>query len=313
MELPDPGLEPRVEAAHGCIEMVDQHLLGTAGTRLAPPVRQARPAPLVSRHSTSRATACQKSLAWDAFCRPISIRLGIRGRRQWRRAVPDPGPEPGQDRMIVRRARGVAVVRVERHPAGANRLLAQVGEAQQHGHDPAGREGALQRGGPLRGAFAGRRPREVRRPGEESPLGSELELPERHVGEVLGIRLTCPFFFGRPEDDRFDSGNGQRRGHEEQALGPVELVREMPLPRAAFADRRHVARQPGEVELDDDRLQVPRFARARLDRFPGRLADEQGDPAREAFRGCPGSTCRRTRPAASADPPRACTSGSGGW
>ena len=44
--------------------------------------------------------------------------------------------------MVVRRALRVAVLQVERRPARANRLLAQVGEAQQHGHDPASCEGA---------------------------------------------------------------------------------------------------------------------------------------------------------------------------
>ena len=142
----------------------------------------------------------------------------------------------------------------------------------------------MQRGASLRGAFAGR-PGGVRRLGEQGPLRSELELLERHVAEVLRIRFTCPFFFGRRKDDRLDPGNGQRRGDQEQALGPVEPVREMPLPRTVFADCRHVARQPGEVDLDNDRPEVLRLPRTRFDRFPGRLADEQGDPAGEAFEG----------------------------
>ena len=192
--------------------------------------------------------------------------------------------------MVVRRARRVAVVRVERRPARANRLLAQVGEAQQNGHDPAGREGALQRRGSLRGAFTGR-PGGVRGLGEQRlvrPARAAFEVRERNVAEVLRVSLAGSLVFYRLEQDRLDPGGGERRGHEEHALGSVEPAREVQIPlRSVLADRGQPARHPGEVDPDDDGLEVLRLPGDRLDRALRRLVEEDRDPARAAFEGVP--------------------------
>ena len=194
--------------------------------------------------------------------------------------------------MVVRRARRVAVVRVERRPARANRLLAQVGEAQQHGHDPADGEGALQGGLPPRRPLAGRRrPRSLRSLGEQRPVRlarAAPEVRERNVAELLRVSLAGPFVLCRLEQDRLDPGGGERRGHEEHALGSVEPAREVQLPlRSVLADGGQPARHPGEIDPDDDGLEVLRLPGDRLDRALRRLVEEDRDPARAAFEGVP--------------------------
>ena len=69
VELPDPGLEPRVEAVHGRGKVSDQHLLGAAGMAGVPPLDQSL-------------DGLPEEPGLGSVLQPDPIRPGVRGR--WR-------------------------------------------------------------------------------------------------------------------------------------------------------------------------------------------------------------------------------------
>ena len=126
-----------------------------------------------------------------------------------------------------------------------------------------------------------RRPGVARRPGEQRLPDPAPDVAQRHVSEVVRVRLAGRAVLPGPEQDGFDPARRQGRGRQEQPFAAVELVREADLARLG-AERQHASRQTGQSDLENDGPQMPGLAGRRGDRLFGDAADEQRNPAGKA-------------------------------